>query len=108
MIARGASLRQVSEVNAASAARRQKKTCPVTPCTAASVVLGANRYAMSEGRKQVTKSDVDLAVQDFVPSAQGLERDVARVRQSFEDLSEQEATGQFSGLAGRGSLTPGS
>ena len=34
-------------------------------------------------------------------SAQGLERDVARVRQSFEDLSEQEATGNLSGLAGR-------
>lgn len=37
-------------------------------------------------------------------SAQGLERDVARVRQSFEDLSEQEATGQLSGLAGRGAV----
>jgi hypothetical protein len=35
-------------------------------------------------------------------SAQGLERDVTRVRQSFEDLSEQEATGNLSGLAGRG------
>jgi hypothetical protein len=37
-------------------------------------------------------------------SAQGLERDVARVRQSFEDLSEQEATGNLSGLAGRGAV----
>lgn len=37
-------------------------------------------------------------------SAQGLERDVARVRQSFEDLSEQEASGQLSGLAGRGAV----
>ncbi len=37
-------------------------------------------------------------------SAQGLERDVARVRQSFEDLSEQEATGDLSGLAGRGAV----
>ena len=37
-------------------------------------------------------------------SAQGLERDVARVRQSFEDLSEQEATGALSGLAGRGAV----
>ncbi|UWR23555.1 hypothetical protein [Sulfitobacter sp. S190] len=36
--------------------------------------------------------------------AQGLERDVARVRQSFEDLSEQEATGNLSGLAGRGAV----
>jgi len=37
-------------------------------------------------------------------SAQGLERDVGRVRQSFEDLSEQEATGDLSGLAGRGAV----
>ncbi|GFE65360.1 hypothetical protein [Litoreibacter roseus] len=37
-------------------------------------------------------------------SAQGLERDVARVRQSFEDLGEQEANGDLSGLAGRGAV----
>jgi hypothetical protein len=37
-------------------------------------------------------------------SAQALERDVARVRQSFEDLSEQEATGDLSGIAGRGAV----
>ncbi|MBL4915770.1 hypothetical protein [Szabonella alba] len=37
-------------------------------------------------------------------SAQGLELDVARVRQSFQDLSEQEATGDLSGLAGRGAV----
>lgn len=37
-------------------------------------------------------------------TAQSLERDVARVRQSFEDLSEQEASGQLSGLAGQGAV----
>jgi hypothetical protein len=37
-------------------------------------------------------------------TAQALERDVARVRQSFEDLSEQEASGGLSGLAGRGAV----
>lgn len=37
-------------------------------------------------------------------SAQALERDVARTRQSFEDLSEQEAAGALSGLAGRGAV----
>jgi hypothetical protein len=37
-------------------------------------------------------------------SGQGLERDVARVRQSFEDLSAQEANGDLSGLAGRGAV----
>ncbi len=37
-------------------------------------------------------------------AAQGLQRDVARVRQSFADLSEQEAAGGLSGLAGRGAV----
>ena len=37
-------------------------------------------------------------------TGQSLERDVARVRQSFEDLSEQEAAGTLSGLAGRGAV----
>ncbi|WP_298845264.1 hypothetical protein [uncultured Roseobacter sp.] len=41
---------------------------------------------------------------EIAVSAQGLERDVARVRQSFEDLSEQEATGNLSGLAGEGAV----
>ncbi len=37
-------------------------------------------------------------------AGQSLGRDVARVRQSFEDLSEQEATGDLSGIAGRGAV----
>ncbi|MGR3500171.1 MAG: hypothetical protein ACU0E9_14925 [Limimaricola soesokkakensis] len=37
-------------------------------------------------------------------SAQGLGRDVSRVRTSFEDLGEQEASGGLSGLAGRGAV----
>lgn len=37
-------------------------------------------------------------------SAQALERDVARTRRSFEDLSQQEADGSLSGLAGRGAV----
>ena len=37
-------------------------------------------------------------------TGQALQRDVARVRQSFEDLSEQEAEGSLSGLAGRGAV----
>lgn len=41
---------------------------------------------------------------EIAVSAQGLERDVSRVRQSFEDLSELEATGELSGLAGRGAV----
>ena len=41
---------------------------------------------------------------EFALTGQALERDVARVRQSFEDLSEQEAAGSLSGLAGRGAV----
>ena len=37
-------------------------------------------------------------------SGQSLSRDVARTRQGFEDLSEQEATGQLSGFAGQGAV----
>ncbi len=41
---------------------------------------------------------------EITQSAQSLSRDVARVRQSFVDLSEQEATGQLSGFAGQGAV----
>ena len=37
-------------------------------------------------------------------AAQGLQLDVARTRQSFQDLSAQEATGNLSGTAGRGAV----
>ncbi|WP_242601324.1 hypothetical protein [Pseudaestuariivita atlantica] len=37
-------------------------------------------------------------------SGQSLERDVARMRTTLEDLSEQEAAGDLSGLAGRGAV----
>jgi hypothetical protein len=41
---------------------------------------------------------------EIAVSGQGLARDVARVRQSFQDLSEQEVTGNLSGLAGQGAV----
>ncbi len=41
---------------------------------------------------------------EVTQSAQSLSRDIARVRQSFIDLSEQEATGQLSGFAGQGAV----
>ena len=41
---------------------------------------------------------------EITQSGQSLARDVARVRQSFDDLSEQEATGQLSGFAGQGAV----
>ncbi|APG48971.1 hypothetical protein [Phaeobacter porticola] len=41
---------------------------------------------------------------EITQSGQSLVRDVARVRQTFVDLSEQEATGQLSGFAGQGAV----
>lgn len=41
---------------------------------------------------------------EIAVSGQGLERDVSRVCQSFVYLSEQEATGDLSGFAGRGAV----
>ncbi len=40
----------------------------------------------------------------IVVAAQSLQQDVARTRQTFEDLSEREAAGDLSGLAGRGAV----
>ncbi|MBV2360412.1 hypothetical protein KUH32_11545 [Thalassococcus sp. CAU 1522] len=54
-----------------------------------------------------TVQDYQLSLErahEVALSAQALQRDVARVRQSFEDLSEQEAAGGLSGLAGRGAV----
>ena len=41
---------------------------------------------------------------DTTLAAQSLQRDVSRVRQSFQDLSLQEAGGELSGVAGRGAV----
>ncbi len=54
-----------------------------------------------------TVQDYQKALEDtheIALTGQSLQRDVARVRQSFEDLSEQEAEGTLSGLAGRGAV----
>jgi len=54
-----------------------------------------------------TVQDYQVALErahEVALTGQSLERDVARVRQSFEDLSEQEAAGSLSGLAGRGAV----
>ena len=63
--------------------------------------------AAVEQHLATTAQDYQIALEranTIAISAQSLERDVARVRQSFEDLSEQEAAGSLSGLAGRGAV----
>ncbi|GAA4223060.1 hypothetical protein GGQ68_000887 [Sagittula marina] len=54
-----------------------------------------------------TVQDYQVALErahEIALTGQALERDVSRTRQSFEDLSEQEAAGSLSGLAGRGAV----
>jgi AAA+ superfamily predicted ATPase len=49
-----------------------------------SVVLGAGRRAVAAGREVATKEDVEAALGDFVPSAQGLEREAQELAAVIE------------------------
>ncbi|MCA1774432.1 MAG: hypothetical protein R6V30_13730 [Paracoccaceae bacterium] len=63
--------------------------------------------AAVEQHLATTVQDYQTALEradQITQSAQSLERDVARTRQSFSDLAEQEATGQLSGFAGQGAV----
>ncbi len=40
-----------------------------------SIVLSAKRMALTEAREVITRDDLDQAVKDFIPSAQGLEKE---------------------------------
>jgi AAA+ superfamily predicted ATPase len=40
-----------------------------------SIVLSAKRTALTHGREVITREDLDQAVKDFIPSAQGLEKE---------------------------------
>jgi AAA+ superfamily predicted ATPase len=41
-----------------------------------SIVLNARRGSLAEGRQEITRADLDRALAEFVPSAQGLEKDL--------------------------------
>ena len=63
--------------------------------------------AAVEQHLAVTVQDYQGALEranEIALSGQSLERDVARIRQSFTDLSEQEASGDLSGFAGQGAV----
>jgi AAA+ superfamily predicted ATPase len=40
-----------------------------------SIVLSAKRLALTKGREEITRDDLDCALKDFIPSAQGLEKE---------------------------------
>lgn len=49
-----------------------------------SVVLTARRIALVDGRKDVRSEDIDQALREFIPSAQGLEKDMQEVAAVLE------------------------
>jgi SpoVK/Ycf46/Vps4 family AAA+-type ATPase len=49
-----------------------------------SIVLSAKRRALAAGRTGVEKQDVDVALQEFVPSAQGLEKEAQELAAVLE------------------------
>ena len=64
--------------------------------------------AAVERHLEVTLTNYQTALEranQIAVEGQGLERDVARLRQGFTDLSDREAAGELSGFAGRGAVT---
>ena len=49
-----------------------------------SVVLTARRLALVDGRKEITPDDVETSLSEFIPSAQGLEKDMQEVAAVLE------------------------
>ena len=49
-----------------------------------SVVLTARRVALVDGRTTVTKEDIEQSLSEFIPSAQGLEKDMQEVAAVLE------------------------
>lgn len=49
-----------------------------------SVVLTARRIALVDGRSEVSKDDIEMSLSEFIPSAQGLEKDMQEVAAVLE------------------------
>jgi len=49
-----------------------------------SIVLAAQRRALGEGRKQVDRADLDAAMAEFLPSIQGLEKELQEIAAILE------------------------
>ncbi len=49
-----------------------------------SIVLSARREALSAGRAEVTRADLDRALAEFIPSAQGLEKEMQELAAVLE------------------------
>jgi ATP-dependent 26S proteasome regulatory subunit len=49
-----------------------------------SIVLGARRLSMTAGRQEISKADLEQSVAEFVPSAQGLEKELQEIAAVLE------------------------
>ena len=52
-----------------------------------SIALSAKRKALTEGRETLTRADLDRALADFIPSAQGLEKETQELAAVLECTS---------------------
>jgi len=49
-----------------------------------SIVLGARRAGLADGRKEITRADLEQSLAEFVPSAQGLEKELQELAAVIE------------------------
>jgi AAA+ superfamily predicted ATPase len=60
-----------------------------------SIVLAAKRRALSRGREQIAREDLAAAVDDFIPSAQGLEKEKQELAAVLECTSMSFLVGEW-------------
>ena len=60
-----------------------------------SVVLNAKREMMADGRKLLTREDLDMALESFIPSAQGLEKELQEMNAVLECTDRRFLTDQW-------------
>ena len=56
-------------------ARRARRPRALSGADIESIVLAAKRTALTQGRDGITRDDLEAALNDFIPSAQGLEKE---------------------------------
>ena len=49
-----------------------------------SIVLGAKRHAMAAGREELSRADLEWSLGEFIPSAQGLEKELQEIAAVLE------------------------
>jgi SpoVK/Ycf46/Vps4 family AAA+-type ATPase len=49
-----------------------------------SIVLGAKRHAMAAGREELSRADLEWSLSEFIPSAQGLEKELQEIAAVLE------------------------